>query len=192
MMEACAARVRSNVTYQQTYASYKRVFKNWTRKTTIYQLFDTHLIVIALYKSHEFREAYAQEKSRAFQLSDEDRKRLIADEKLQEEAGYEFLFCAYTPKMGYNDLDSPNSSFKMWLIDYQGHRIQPGRIEPIRLPKSADLMFYPFVNEWSYYYRVLFPKTNEAGQSVDLSKGKIRLVLTGPEGRGELNWVLPD
>ncbi|MHA1569015.1 MAG: hypothetical protein ACTSXZ_06060, partial [Alphaproteobacteria bacterium] len=177
--------------YEGTYDSYKRVLDNWTRSGKIYDNFATHLSVSATYFSRPMRRVFVAEWARAFDLPEAERQMLLQDHLEQAERQVEFVVSFYTPEMRYNDLDHPESSWRVWFIDAAGTRVGAARIERVRVKHRKEFYFYPTYTEFGRLYRVVFPAVNEGGQPLAREQGKITLRITGVQGSVDLVWDIP-
>jgi len=189
---ACAGvRVRSDLVYHHSYDSYRAIADNWTRSGKIYHNFATRAIVAALYLSRPMRQVFVAEWARAYDLPAAERDRLLAEHLERAAQSVEFVVSFYTPRERYNDLDEPESSWRLWLIDAAGAKVEAVKVEKIRVRHKKEFYFYPEYNEWNRLYRVLFPARDDAGRPLVTETGTVTLRVTGVEGMADLAWEIP-
>ncbi len=189
---ACSgARVKPDVVYEGSHRSYLRVLDNWTRSDKIYQNFETDALITATYFSVPMRRAYAAEWTRAFDLPAAESEAMLADQLAQAARGAEFVVQFYTPRMRENDLLSPESSWRLWLIDAEGRKVAPAKISLMKVRHRQEYDFYPIYSEFGQLYRVLFPVVGEDGRPLKLAAGMVRLRVTGVRGLVDLVWDIP-
>lgn len=191
-LTACAgARVKTDLTYEGTYRSYEQFVDNWTRTGKIYHNFATQAIVSATYFALPFRRAFAAEWGRAYDLPMAEREQVLAEQIDHAKKRVEFIVSFYTPKERFNDLDKPDSSWRLWLIDAQGVKVEAAKIERLRIRHKKEYLFFPSYTEWSRLYRVYFPAVGLDGQSLVTESGAVTLRVTGVEGMANLVWEIP-
>jgi hypothetical protein len=192
-LAVCAgARVRTDLTYENTYRSYEQIFDNWTRNGRIYHaLFSTRALFSATYFSLPMRRAFAAEWARSYDLPPADRDQTLADQLDQAAKRIEFVVCFYTPGPSFNDLEKADSSWRLWFIDARGVKVEAAKIEPLRVKHKKDYYFYPSYNDWSRLYRVSFPARGPDGQPLTAETGTVTLRVTGVEGMADLVWDIP-
>jgi hypothetical protein len=190
-LAACAAnRVKTDLTYEGTYRSYEQFVDTWTRTGKIYHYFGTQAIVSATYFSLPMRRAFASEWGRAYDLPMEEREKVLAEQIDHARKRVEFVVSFYTPKERFNDLDEPDSSWRLWLIDAQGVKVEASKIERLRIRHKKEYLFFPSYTEWSRLYRVYFPAVGPDGRPLVTESGAVTLRVTGVEGMADLAWEI--
>jgi len=191
LASSCArTAVRSELVYEDSLPSYHRVLDNWTRNARIYDGLETVAIFNATYLSKNFREAYAQEYARSKGYTAEHRDRLI-DESLEEHARMNvFNLAVYTHQKDLNDLDRKPSSWNVMLVAADGRTIEPERVRKLTVRPFALREFYPYLNDWTEFYEVTFPRLFGVTGTPVIREGKseFSLVVTGVLGRAEMTW----
>ncbi|HZX35795.1 MAG TPA: hypothetical protein VFF54_04830 [Thermodesulfobacteriota bacterium] len=173
-------------------SSYNDELERLTRRGRIYEGLDARLHIYAVYKSETFRRAYIDEYASRYALSDELREVLLKFELESGEKYNEFLISAYTPLDEWNDFDDKEPTWRMYLSDKSGVRLEPLEIKRLDAKDPLYREFYPFIDYWSYVYSVRFPKY---GADVDHPVGGadseyLTLAVTGIKGAGVLKWIL--
>lgn len=171
---------------------YDDILKAWTRGAKVYDGLDTTIYATATFKSSEFREAYISRYTDAIR-ADESLKKTLFDKEAGEHEKYnEFFMSVYTPVSEWNDLDKPNSVWKLYLEDGRGARLTPIYVRKVDRDDALVKEFYPYLDAWSTAYVVRFPKYTETGTEPIPGKETeaLKLIIAGVPGEGELEWRL--
>jgi hypothetical protein len=179
------------MTYEGTYRSYEKIVDNWTRSQTLYHNFSTNAQVSATFFSLPMRRAFVSEWGRAYDLPVSEREVLLDENLARAKRSVEFVLSFYTPKESYNDLISPNSSWRLWLIDADGRKVGAAKVERMRVKHRKEYYFFPYYNDWSRLYRAVFPAIDDNDKPLKLSGGKVTLRVAGVEGSMNLVWDVP-
>ncbi|MBI5886245.1 MAG: hypothetical protein HZB85_06650 [Deltaproteobacteria bacterium] len=173
---------------------YSDVLSRWTRSTKVFDGLDAKIYMSATYKDPSYITSYVSRYSKAYKL-DEDYARSLLERELGEADKYnEFFISVYTPEESWNDFDSRDTIWRLYLEDGSGARLVPVSI--LRVDKGDPLVreFFPYFDMWSSAYRVKFPKYSETGTEPipNASTGSLRLTVTGIMGAGTLEWRLKE
>lgn len=187
---ATAAAPKTSVPSQKP--GYEAVLGRWTGGAKIYEGIETRLIITATYKGFPFREAYIERYAKGYQLDDDYKKSLIEREKEAVEEANEFFFTAYTPEDRWNDFDSKDSIWRLFLEDDTGKRLVPLSVKRAEKGDPFIREFFPYIDPWSAAYTVKFPKYSAEGKdSIPGNASKfLKLTVTGILGKGEIIWQL--
>lgn len=171
---------------------YDDILKAWTRSVKVYNGLDTTIYATATFKSPEFREAYTIRYTDAVKAEDALKKTLFDKETGDYEKYNEFFMSVYTPAAEWNDLDKPNSVWKLYLEDGRGARLTPISVKAVDREDALAKEFFPYLDAWSIAYVVRFPKYTETGTEPIPGKDTeaLKLVIAGVPGTGELEWRL--
>ncbi|MBI3397874.1 MAG: hypothetical protein HY026_01320, partial [Deltaproteobacteria bacterium] len=82
---------------------------------------DSKLFIYATYKNWPLKEAYVEEYARRYQMDDSQRENLQKMEKDLDERFNEFFMAVYTPDERWNDFNTPESIWKIYLEDEKGN-----------------------------------------------------------------------
>ncbi|NPA15564.1 MAG: hypothetical protein GXO44_03325 [Deferribacteres bacterium] len=105
------------------------------------------------------------------------------EEYAECQAYYDFVLAVYTKDSSWNDLDSPDSMWKVILVA-DGIRRYPESIVRVK-PKADEVaVFYPFIKPWMKVYRVRF------GRAGIRNAKSLKLIITSLMGRVTLSWDL--
>lgn len=170
--------------------AYQAALDAWTRTKTVHSQFETRASITATLKSQAFNRAYLDEYGRIYRLTPAQRQqREEAQANLRAEFT-EFLVYAYTPDRDANDFDRRNSIWRVFIMDDQGHRIEPVEIRRID-PVASDMeSFFPYIRK--YYgnvYSLKFKPVSGMENDPGVSSGKpFKLVMTSVLASVELDW----
>jgi hypothetical protein len=181
-----------NVKYKNTYHSYVKVLDQWTRTSRDYDnMLDTVMLVTATYESKAFRKVFLAEKIRAEAIPEKEAERLIRENEDRMETQAVFFVSFFTEKYRWNKLEEQDPTWRLWLIDANGKQVAPLTIERHRKVNMATTKYFPYYDQWSYYYRVTFPRTTAGNEPLVLDKGNVTLLIAGIFGQKKLEWKIP-
>jgi hypothetical protein len=167
---------------------YEDVYERWTRHQEVHQDADVALEVWATFKSWDFREAYIERYAEIYSLSEADERTLReAQRKLVAEV-YEFHVTAQASNYKWNDLEKPNSAWRLALIDALGHELSPESVRIEKLPDAVEAVFYPRRTPFTKSYAVRFVVPADASAFAGTKSGAITLRIESPIGRVEVEW----
>ena len=174
-----------------TEESYQSVLKHWTRDGQMMHQVDTALEVGATYKSWEFRSAYVERRAALFKLPEARRLELEQTERAEHGKGHEFYVAAATHREQWNDLDRPESAWRVALVCDDRREVEPLRVHRHRKITVATQSFFPYTGTFSYGYALVFPRSLPDGTPV-CGPGTRRMTLrfAGPLGTLQLAWDL--
>jgi hypothetical protein len=192
LVSACASQKPKLVDFTETprdYRSkdYEDVYKRWTRHDRVLYEVDVALDVWATFKSWDFREAYIEHYSEIYSISDADRLELRSSELKQLHDAYEFHVTAQSTSFRWNDLEKPNSAWRVTLVDAVGHEIMAERIKVQKLPEAYEMEFFPSKTPFTKTYVVRFVTPTDT-EFAGPKSGSITLRLASPIGRLDLTW----
>ena len=170
---------------------YGQTLKKWTRSVPLYAGLETRAFVRVVYLSPEFVTAQAKMISmmRA-EMPDQAAHTLahLRDEYRQPT----FFAIAYIPDKTANDLNEPNSVWRIALKLGAGEQA-PEKIERFERPFNAELRaLYPYLDEYSTAYLIRFPAVANASpqRSMEASNPQeVHLVIAGALGRMTFQWL---
>ncbi|MBI5888593.1 MAG: hypothetical protein HZB82_07785 [Deltaproteobacteria bacterium] len=171
---------------------YDEVLNAWTAGAKVYEGIETRLIATATYKDFSFRKAYIERYAKSYQIDDDYKKSLIERERAAADDSNEFFLSVYTPEERWNDLDSKDSVWRLFLEDDTGRRLIPISVKRVEKGDPFIREFFPYVDPWSLVYTVRFPKYSAQGdESIPGKESKfLKLTVTGILGKGEIIWRL--
>jgi hypothetical protein len=155
---------------------YGQVLERHTRSAELYRGFDTVAKGWATWRSDSLRKALVETSIEAYRLSEADAEALREEERRAASQVREFHLALYTPKKHWNDLESPDTLWRLYLKFPEGARLTP--VQLVHVPKTdKNAVEYPYVTPWTREYRISFPLVEETE-----TRGHPTLLLTGPLG----------
>ena len=171
---------------------YNDELTRWTRSAKVYSGMEERLSLMATYRSPAFRDAYRDFYASSFGLTDKERARLAKEDQRADEQYTEFFVSVHTSEDEYNNLDVKGSSWKIYLADSTGKRVEPISVERLVRADPLRSEFFPYIDLWSTAYVLRFPR-HLAGGAATLPAADaayIKLVVTSVLGRVEIKWNL--
>lgn len=162
----------------------------WTREDRIIDGMDAKLHIFATYRSLEFRRTYVVEYANRYKLDEDSLEALLRTEASSSERFNEFIVSAYTPMRTWNDFDSEDSIWKLYLEYDGGKRLEPLEIEKLDSDSAIIEELFPYHGPWSMAYVVRFPRYGAEGdeQVPGPDTRLLKLVVAGVFGGCELEW----
>lgn len=174
-------------------ADYEAMLGRWTRSAKIISLkhLDTTLRVHATCFSPEFIAAYVAHHEELFKVSGRERRHLLAEMNDSFKTHITFVVFAATTDLRWNDLDQPDSVWRVALINDMEQQVASSTVVRERRVTATMAEFYPHAEPFYRMYTFRFPRVMEDGQPL-LKPGSRTMALrfTGPLGRTELTWRL--
>ena len=165
--------------------AYLQALQQWTRSQIVYSQFETKAHIEATLRSPEFNQAYLQEYSRIYQLSDDERKKREEMQAADASEFTEFIFYAYIPNRTENDFDRRGSIWSIFLINGKGERIAPTEVRRIEPITRVVTEFFPYGNP---YYGMFYWLRFSQQEKTRLDGGPLRLVFASVIGKVELEF----
>lgn len=162
--------------------SYGEALRRHTRAVELYQGFDTVAKVWATWKTPDLRGELVEASIRAYRLEGEGAAALRSEEEARARRGREFHLSVYTPKKQWNDLESPNTLWRLLLELPDGNRLAPLEVS-YRAKTDKSPVEYPYVSPWTREYTVFFPLLDEKAL-----QGRGVLLMTGPLGTARFEF----
>lgn len=161
--------------------TYLNALESWTRSKTVYRDFETKIHVSATYRNALFLQAYQYEYARIYQ---EEKNKMDGDGiAVTDPKSQDFLFYAAVPDRDANNFASAKSTWRIYLVTAEGHKIKPIEIRKIADVSPTMEFFYPYINKYhGNTYLLKFPETPQA------SGKSFKIVFTGVSATLELSW----
>jgi hypothetical protein len=164
---------------------YQAVIDSRLAKDSIYDGPATDAHFSALPLSMKVRQAMVDRKALAFGLTPAQAGKLSADQRKANQEALEVVVSAYLPEKKWNDLAASNPTYRAYLINAKGQRVEPFDRRVIKERSAIHETLYFFWGPWDRLYLLRFPKTTASGQPV-ATGGKSTLLMTGPAGQAKL------
>ncbi len=172
---------------------YERELARWTRKIEVYRRFEAKVFVTATYQAPSFRMAYIRKRTAILGLPEPDRHRLEEEQKRRADAFHEFFVAVYTGDRRWNDLDQPDTIWRVTLQNDRGEQVAPHEIVRVDAKHAEIASFYPYLDAFRKGYFIRFPKTSLELNSPILgpSVRSFKLVLSSSVAVAKLSWEVP-
>jgi len=163
-----------------------------TKSKKVIDNLDSKLFVYATYKNWALRAAYVDEYARRYQMDESQKETLKEREKGLEERFNEFFIAVYTPDERWNDFNTRESIWRVYLEDDKGSRVSPIEIKKVDVKSPFIREFYPYLDLWSSGYIIRFPKYMIGGEEPFPGKDTnyFKLIITGVVASATLEWRL--
>lgn len=174
---------------------YETVYERWTRESEYFawSRFEDTLNVTATFESWEFRWAYVIRYAEDHGLEGEARDTLLRTSLADTHDRHRFFVTLGGRIYREQELTSPNSAWRVMLVDPEGRTVAPAEILRVRRPTPAERVYFPSINSFRYTFRVVFPAERADGTpTIPRDAEQMILRLTGPRGRVDLTWSLQE
>jgi hypothetical protein len=170
---------------------YDRVRSNWTRQGRLLRDFGTAFEVWAVFKGHEFRQAYVERYADLYGISEASRVELRQSQIEAAGRGYEFHVTAQSSNYKWNDLEDRESTWRVSLLDGTGAELSPDEVRLLQLPEPYEVTFFPNRTAFTRTYAIRFARPERDAQGrrwIGAESGRLTMRIAGPLGRVELAW----
>jgi len=155
-----------------------------TRAVESYTDFKLHLDVQATRVTPEAAAARIDALCRDRRCTDAERARLEDAARAHSLRQERFVLVVYTREPGWNDLDRPDTKWRVFL-EADGQRLVPDEIRKIKRRRYVYERLFPALDGFREVYEVHFP-----GRPAT-ARGPEQLVVTGELGTASLTWGDP-
>ena len=147
---------------RQAEASYQAALSRVTEHREVYTGIDTQLFTAATYQSPDFREARTRRQA-MFQTWPEPKLNdALARERAEAAQVHEVVFGVSIVDRRFDDFDSRNTIWKLYLASDQGE-VTPIAIRRVGRANQDLRAYYPYLGDFWTMYTVRFPLTTAAG-----------------------------
>ena len=147
---------------RQAEASYQAALSRVTEHREVYTGIDTQLFTAATYQSPDFREARTRRQA-MFQTWPEPKLNdALARERAEAAQVHEVVFGVSIVDRRFDDFDSRNTIWKLYLASDQGE-VTPIAIRRVGRANADMRAYYPYLGDFWTMYTVRFPLTTAAG-----------------------------
>ncbi|HEY5995858.1 MAG TPA: hypothetical protein VIU29_02505 [Candidatus Deferrimicrobiaceae bacterium] len=181
---------RATSLYEKVLGSpgYARTTESLTRTREVRDGLDTRFILSATWLSSEWATAFSEEYANIYYLDPVRKDRVVSEWKGESEKYARFFVSLSTPDEKGNDLEKPGTLWSLRLVRADEKDFQPAYVRKTSLKPEEVARFFPHAGAWYRGYEVAFPR--EAAEPVSPKPGepRMKLVLSGVEGRAVLVW----
>ena len=187
-LSSCGTRI--STLYEKVLGSpgYDRITRDLTRTREVHDGLEVRFILAATWLSPRWVQSFAQEYSNIYYLDEERRNRMIDRWRSESETYDRFFVALFTPDEEGNDLERKETLWSLHLVRPDEREVSPVYVRKSSLQPEEVKRFFPYAKTWYRCYEVAFPKPE--GESKPLLPGspRVRLVLSGVQGRAVLVW----
>lgn len=168
---------------------YRQSLERYTRHQSLYQGLQRRLIWAATMEAPRFREIRSEAYASIRRLTESELEDLLAEEVRVGDDFLDFFIGFFTEQLVWNDLDAPNSIWRIDLLIDGVVVLRPIVIERIANPDPNVRALYPYLGAFSRAYRVRFPRKDELGQPLIRPEADtLTLRVSSAVAHGELSW----
>jgi hypothetical protein len=188
LFSACGTRV--GTLYEKVLGSptYARTTEAHTRTKEVHDGLDTRFILSATWLSPEWIRAFSEEYSNIYYLDAGRKEKVISRWKGESEAYVRFFVALFVPDERGNDLEKPGTLWSLRLVRADEKDFEPAYVRKSELRTEEISRFFPYSGTWYRAYEVAFPKEAMEGPAPKAGASRLKLVLSGVQGRAVLSW----
>lgn len=139
--------------------SYTDLFDALTRVDRSHSEFQPVIVAHSTFWNSKLREAYVRERSGRFRYGEEEARTLAVEELQENETFIVFVISVSTREFEWNDLDRPDSMWRIQLTDEAGQiSHKPESIKVVSQKDEVSRYFYKHMDSFSRTYRVRFAR----------------------------------
>jgi hypothetical protein len=188
LFSACGTRV--STLYEKVMGSptYARTTETYTRTKEVHDGLDTRFILSATWLSPTWIRSFSEEYANIYYLDAERKEKVIS--LWREESGkyVRFFVALFTPDERGNDLEKPETLWSLRLVRADEKDFEPVYVRKSGLRTEEISRFFPYSGTWYRAYEVAFPKEGLEGPAPKPGAPRLKLVLSGVQGRAVLSW----
>ncbi|HEU0032976.1 MAG TPA: hypothetical protein VFQ53_20230 [Kofleriaceae bacterium] len=163
---------------------YQKTTQEWTRKTNLRGAYQEVLQLAAVFKSPEWRAAYAEKDADARGLTGAARQQRIAQAQAEAAGPIEIELLVTTWDRRENDLDhGKRSVWRVRMIDDAGTEIEPLEIVKDKRPAFVLRAEFPDYGDFATAYVARFPRPTQAASD-------LRIRLSSERGGVQVEWPI--
>lgn len=185
---ACGTRVATLYEKVKGSPTYARTTETYTRTKEVHDGLDTRFILSATWLSPAWVRAFSEEYSNIYYLDAERKERVIARWKGESDRYVRFFVALFIPDEKGNDLEKPGTLWSLRLVRADEKDFEPAYLRKSDLRPEEISRFFPYSGTWYRAYEVAFPKEALEGPPPKPGGPRLKLVLTGVQGRAVLAW----
>jgi hypothetical protein len=188
LFPACGTRVSTLYEKVLGSPSYARTTEAYTRTKEVHDGLDTRFILSATWLSPDWVLAFSEEYANIYYLDAERKERVISRWKGESERHVRFFVALFVPDDRGNDLEKPGTLWSLRLVRADEKDFQPAYLRKADLRPEEISRFFPYTGTWYRAYEVAFEKEAMEGPPPKPGDPRLKLVLSGVQGRAVLSW----
>ena len=134
---------------------YPKVLETWTKSAKIYQDLDTKMFITGTFHSPEFRRVFALAFPDIYGHGGNVTRRELVDLTDDIEQYLNFFVAVYTADRKWNDLNKPDSIWRLSLVGSEGVTVSPSEIVQVKIDANLHAV-YPYIDRFDKAYLVRF------------------------------------
>lgn len=168
---------------------YRQSLERYTRHQSLYQGLQRRLIWAATLEAPRFRQIRTAAYASIRRLTKAEFEALRREEARVGDDYLDFFVGFFTEQLTWNDLDSPDSIWRMDLMVDGLLVLRPISIERVANPDPNVRALYPYLGAFSRAYRVRFARKDELGKPlIGAGAHSLTLRVSSAVAHGELHW----
>jgi len=170
---------------------YHDVLMRWTRRADIYDQLQSQAFIHATFKSLDYRRAYATAYAKIMDYNQQEAARLWAEESGAAAAWHEITFVMYTTERRWNDLERPDTVWKIHIASPSGAEVPPAAVTAVKELSPQMQRLLPHHSPFTRLYVLRFPRKDASGaELLPAAGGRVILSLVSGLGKAELAWEI--
>ena len=188
LVAGCGTRV--GTLYEKVMGSptYSRTTEKFTRTKEVHDGLETRFILSATWLSPEWIRAFSEEFAGIYYLDAARKEKVITQWKGESEGHVRFFVALFVPDERGNDLEKPDTLWSLRLVRSDEKDFPPDYVRKSGLKPEEISRFFPYSGTWYRAYEVAFPKEAMGGDPAKPGAPRLKLVLSGVQGRAVLAW----
>lgn len=188
VLSACGTRVISVYETAVRSPRYNRTLESLTRTKEVHDGLETRFILSATWLSPEWATAFAEDYANIYYLDPARAGRVATSWKEESGRHTRFFLALFIPDEKGNDLERPETLWSLRLVRSDEVDFQPVYVRKASMRPEEIARFFPYSGTWYRAYEVAFPKEASAMPGRSSAQPRMRLVLSGVQGRAVLVW----
>jgi hypothetical protein len=188
LFPACGTRVGTLYEKVLGSPSYAKTTKTYTRTKEVHDGLDTRFILSATWLSPEWVRSFSEEYSNIYYLDTERKEKVVGRWKEESERHVRFFVALFVPDEKGNDLEMAGTTWSLRLVRADEKDYEPDYLRKSDLRPEEISRFFPYSGTWYRAYEVAFPKEALTGSPPMPGAPRLKLVLSGVQGRAVLSW----
>ena len=188
ILPACGTRVATLYEKVMGSPTYAGTTESYTRTKEVHDGLDTRFILSATWLSPAWVRSFSEEYANIYYLDTERKEKVISQWKDESGKYVRFFVALFTPDDRGNDLEKPETLWSLRLVRADEKDFQPVYIRKTGLRTEEISRFFPYSGTWYRAYEVAFPLEAQDAPPPKPGAPKLKLVLSGVQGRAVLAW----
>ncbi len=188
LLPACGTRVSTLYERVLGSPSYAKTTKTYTRTKEVHDGLDTRFILSATWLSPDWVRSFSEEYSNIYYLDAGRKEKVTGEWKGESERHVRFFVALFVPDERGNDLEKPGTLWSLRLVRADEKDFEPVYIRKTDLRPEEIARFFPYSGTWYRAYEVAFGKEAMEGAPPSPGAPRLKLVLSGVQGRAVLAW----